>query len=502
MTKITILFFLLVSTFAVVGQSIDEPFPTKEMKKDLEVFKKIRLKANSGLYKYRTKKQIDSLYQWADNEIQNISTYRDFYNLIWQLTNFEGSVHNNTYLPKKYRKSLIEEEDGYFPYPIKWIESKWLINYKNGDIPLGAEITKINDVSISEVMESLDKYFSTDGINTTGKRIGIRTFFSKYYRFNYGLKDTFEIVFIAPNSNIEKTIKIKSVRFVDYISNVRKRHSLPFENPQLKTANENDKYTYKQIDKKTGLLTIYTFSIGNEKSEGHLAYKKWLDRIFADIKNNKLENLIVDVRKNGGGTDPNDVVTYSYLTNRTFQESKQVWINFKKIPLFKYYDSPFPRILRPFGVGRFNRYYRKRFPIEKDGKHYISKESNEMKIRQPNENAFNGKIYLLISPRVASAGSLFAAMVAGNENTISIGEETMGGYYGHNGHETFSYILPKSKIVTEFSIDNIEQDVPEKPNQFYNRGIIPDHKIPQTFEDFLNNKDTQMEFVLKLIKKK
>ena len=92
-------------------------------------------------------------------------------------------------------------------------------------------------------------------------------------------------------------------------------------------------------------------------------------------------------------------------------------------------------------------------------------------------------------------------MLVGNENTTSIGEETMGGYYGHNGHTEFAYVLPESKILTGFFIDNIEQDVPEKSKQFYNRGIIPDYEIPQTFEDFLNKQDTQMEFVLKLIEK-
>lgn len=192
----------------------------------------------------------------------------------------------------------------------------------------------------------------------------------------------------------------------------------------------------------------------------------------------------------------------TYLTNRTFQESKEAWISFDKVPLLKYYDSPFPRILRPLGVGKFNRDFQKRFPREEDGRFYISKASNEMKIRQPNDNAFKGNIYLLISPRVASAGSLFAALVAGNDNTTSIGEETMGGYYGHNGHTPFGYVLPRSKIVTEFSIDNITQDVPEKSNQFYNRGVIPDYEVLQSFEDFLANKDTQMEFVLQLIKEK
>ena len=144
----------------------------------------------------------------------------------------------------------------------------------------------------------------------------------------------------------------------------------------------------------------------------------------------------------------------------------------------------------------------KGFYIEKDNGLYQGPLSQDQKIREPNENAFTGTIYLLISPQVASAGSLFAAMVAGNKNTIVIGEETLGGYYGHNGHTELGYILPKSKIETFFSVVNLEQDVPKKANQRYNRGVVPDFNIPQTFEDYLNQKDTQMEFAIKLIEKR
>jgi len=161
-----------------------------------------------------------------------------------------------------------------------------------------------------------------------------------------------------------------------------------------------------------------------------------------------------------------------------------------------------PRIFRPFGVGKYNREFQKEFPKEIDGKFYQDETSNDHKVRIPNKNAFNGTIYLLISPRVASAGSLFAAMVAGNENSVVIGEETMGGYYGHNGHTPLGYILPESKIETIFYAVNLEQDVPKKSNQIYNRGIIPDYEVAQTYKDYLNQKDTQMEFVLNLINEK
>jgi len=93
-------------------------------------------------------------------------------------------------------------------------------------------------------------------------------------------------------------------------------------------------------------------------------------------------------------------------------------------------------------------------------------------------------------------------MLAGTENTITIGEETMGGYYGHNGHSPLEYKLPKSKIVIKFSVVNLEQDVPKKENQKKDRGILPDYEVTQTFNDFINNIDTQMIFTLDLIRKK
>jgi hypothetical protein len=51
-------------------------------------------------------------------------------------------------------------------------------------------------------------------------------------------------------------------------------------------------------------------------------------------------------------------------------------------------------------------------------------------------------------------------------------------------------------------MDNIEQDVPFKPNQLFGRGIMPDHEVSQSLEDFLQHADTQMNFTLELIKNK
>ena len=469
------------------------------MQKDLEVFKNIREQANSGLYKYRSKDQIDSIYNWAETEIEQSSTYLDFYNIICQLTDFEGSLHNDTGLPDKYWESLSAEPTGYFPYPIKWVEGKWRINFEGGELPLGAEVIEINGDPMEEVVKNTYKYYTTDGYNITGKRTGLRTHFSRYYRWHYGQQKEFEVVFKITDSLETKTFK--SVSYLDYYKNFRGRHSFPTDQVRYIDLKESQKYGYRQVDDSTGVLTLRSFSIGNETTEEHKTYAAFLDSIFIKLKKDNIENLIVDVRGNGGGDDPNDLLTYSYLTQRNFQENTKAWISFRKIPLLRYYDTWIPKFIRPLVVGGYNNQLQNIFPLEKGGKYFQDDTSDDHQVRQPHKNAFTGQIYLLISPAVASAGSLFAAMVAGNENTITIGEETIGGYYGHNGHTPFDYVLPKSKLLTSFSIVNLKQDVPEKSNQIYGRGIIPDYEVHQTLEDFLNNKDTQMEYTLELINK-
>jgi len=494
--------FLFTLSSIAFSQSIDDYFSPEKMKEDLEIFKNIRLAANSGLYKYRTKQQIDSIYQWAEEEIENSNTYLDFFNIINQLTDFEGSAHNTTTLPKKYKENLKQEKDGYFPYPIKWIDGKWIINYKNDSLPLGSQIITINNVPIEEIIVELNRYYTTDGLNTTGKRVGLRTHFSRMYRFRYGQKEKFEVTYKRYESESIENRSVESVGYKQYYKNFNQRYSKPYDQIYYEDLKDDQKYKYEQINSSTGRLTILTFSMGNEKTEEHKTYLAFLDSVFYKIKTENVQNLIVDVRYNGGGTDPNDLVTYSFLTQREFQENIEAWIGFKKIPYLKYIYTKFPRFVRPIGVIGYNRSFRREFPEEKDGKYFQDATSDDHKIRKPSKNAFTGNIYLLVNPEVASAASLFAAMAAGNDNTTVIGEETMGAYYGHNGHTPLGYILPQSKIETFFSVVNLEQDVPKKSNQKYNRGIIPDYDVSQSVDDYLNQEDTQMNFVLDLIKNK
>lgn len=469
------------------------------MGKDLDVFIKIRKAVNSGLYTYRSEKQIDSTYRWAFNEISSLKTYREFYNILTTLTDYEGSLHNSTNWSDKLWESVKNEPKGYFPLPLNIIEGKLFVNIEGKDIPLGSEIISINGHNIVQLLSELGKYYTTDGFNITGKKIGINQHFSKYYRYNFGLEDEFEIVFKKPALKETQKVILKSVSYKKYYENFANRHSLKLDHHLYENVEESDFYSLKKINSKTAVLTINSFSLGSTNDKSHLKYKRFLDSVFVDLNQHQFSNLIIDIRNNGGGDKPNDMLTLSYLSNSPQKEIKTAWIGFtKSMPYWKYFQIDIPFYLKPLAKGKLKKMMKKEVPIVKNNKRYY----RDIEIYQPNENRFKGQVYLLTGPAVASAASLFAAMVASNTNAIVVGEETSGGYYGHNGSFPVEYKLPKSNLTTRFSIANLTQDVRKKETQPFGSGVIPNFKVEQTFKNFMNNTDSQMNFVLNLLKTK
>ena len=493
---------LLLSFFSLEAQpNYDKPYGRVSLKEDFEFFAKVRQLTNSGLYKYRSKTEMDSVFNWGLNRITDKTSLLDFYKIILTVTDFEGSCHNGDYLPKEVSDS-IKKEVSFFPIPVKIIEGRLLVNTSYGLIPLGSQIIKINDVPIDTIIKRLDKYYTTDGYNITGKRFRLDLKFCINYRYEFGSQNEFIVEFAQPKSKQLQKITLAAVSYNDHTEAYKKCHSLNFDS-LVNYYEGMKKYSFAIVNPTTAHLRLRIFTIGdNAKDKEHITYCHFLDSCFTYLRDHKeIKNLIIDPRGNPGGSDPNDQVTFSYLASRPFQENKSAFVSFNKIPEWKYVAYHAFFLKRWIAKGVYQRQLKKEFSVEKDGKYYQGKDEDNTP-RMPNPLAFKGQIYLLINPPIASAGSMFAAMVRGNTNAIAVGQESEGGYYGHNGHQPMGYDLPNTKILTGYSIVNLEQDVPVLERQHFGRGIMPDYSVEQTFDDFLNNRDTQMEFLLRLIDSK
>lgn len=455
----------------------------QEMLQDFSTFKAIYQKANPGLYTYRSKYQIDSIFTENKAKITDSLSYREFYNLLWDVIDFTGSCHNQLKFSNSLFDSLSKEKI-FFPIPLKFIEEKLFTDLTYKNIPLGSEIISVNNLKTKEFLTQISRYKSTDGYNKSGKYKWIETdYLPSYIYFALGKQEEYTVEYKQYNSKEIKKTAVKSTTYSDFYKNYNNRHSKELES--------HKEYSYKFIDSvKTGLLTVKSFAMGESETKGYKKYASFLDSVFVTIKNQELNNLIVDVRGNGGGNGVNILLLYSYLTQRTYQENISAYTLFQEIPFQEYYVYD--------DVESLTNFFKEEHSVFKDDKYYQTPKFNE--VWKPNTNAFQGKIVLLIDPFVASAGSHFSSWMKSDEVPIIIGQETMGGYYGHTGHIPMTYELPNSKLLLTFSVVNLKQDVKELADEKFGDGVIPDFEISQIYQDFIENKDTQLNFAIEKIK--
>ncbi|WP_212005317.1 S41 family peptidase [Chitinophaga sp. HK235] len=470
-----------------------------EMKQDLQLFLDIQKKANSGLYRYHTKSQVDSIYKWAFTAARKPMSTLDFYKIILQLTDFEGSCHNYTE-PQAELVGYLNRQRGFFPFALKYIDGKMIFNSKTAQIPVGARVLSVNGVSDRQLMQSFYKYMTADGFTKTQKQAGsVNRSFGLRYLYEYGVKDSFVIRFTAPGATQPQTVTVPAVSLDERNASLLLRHSAPVDS--VINYKVQPSYSFRMVNPSTGLLNLRIFTMADDENDPRFpVYVSFIDSVFRVLANNNIPNLILDIRGNPGGSDPTFEQPMMYLTDSSFLENTTAYNIFgNDLPYEKYFwgVSTATR-LDSASKAQGKLMLKDYFPSFEHGKSMQNAKYNP--VYHPKSPGFKGKLYLLIDEDVASAASHLASLVkAYARNVTIVGVETVGGYYGHNGHMGLIYELPHSKLKTKFSIVYVIQDAPVKPDQPEGRGIIPDHTVWPSFDDFMQNRDTQMEYVLKLI---
>ncbi|UKB77834.1 S41 family peptidase [Chryseobacterium sp. MEBOG07] len=472
---------------------LDGRFSPDQFVEDLRTFRSIREKANSGLYVYRTRKQIDSIYQQAEIEARNSKNIFDFYKVIANVTGFEGSCHNYTDLPNHASYYLTQKPE-YLPITLKNMDGRLLQDSKDVALPLGAEILSINGIPAKEMISRFSKYYFSDGYSmsykeTTGFERGM---LDKFY-IEFGTHKNYVISY-QWNGNI-KEVSLPGISLENFKKLQDSRHSLTFDKKLL-----SEKYSFTKEGDGIYRLSLRGFDFATGKEDP--AYKKFsvfLDQMMDTLEREKIKNLIIDLRGNTGGTGALYEKVFSYLTQRPFRDSHYAYTKFNEVPTEE--KLIITSLFLSNGVQDkhgLNAYLKQLYPKDVQGKYYWADDKNPLIM--PNERTFKGQLYLLVDQRVASAASHLASLIKSYTNAVVIGKETVGGYYEHNGHLPLVYELPNTGIQTGFSIVHVIQDAQDLPDQKRGQGIIPHIKVQETDQEFLDQTDVYLKKVSELRK--
>jgi len=195
----------------------------------------------------------------------------------------------------------------------------------------------------------------------------------------------------------------------------------------------------------------------------------------------------IDLRNNSGGTDGNAAKLASYFFERPFQYWQKIEVTQDIAGQIK-------------GLARL--FYKK--PILKDSTYHwqgsrwwLSREFNYYRMQKPAKHNYKGNVYLLTNGLCMSSCADVVAILSHNNKAKVIGTETGGGYQGNT-----SGLMPKTLIMDDY----MEITTPLNkytnavdPNTNFGRGTIPDFHVTPTLDDWSENRDVELAFVMKLI---
>ncbi|MBL7912804.1 MAG: hypothetical protein JNJ41_17205 [Bacteroidia bacterium] len=448
-----------------------------QLKEDAEILKKITLAMHPAIGIYNSRTFYTKLFDDFINGLNDSLNEKEFRIKTKLLLDEIHCGHTEALQSKAYYREIVKQNHNYSPYFFIPIKNKVFVlasfnKKKDTLLKKGTEIVEINGIAVDSMLRYCKRFISTDGFNQTGKDHYIQSGFNSFYLSLFGRPDTFTVKYIAGKN-------IKTLKYAAFKTKTIPNIPLGLKTDSLYTRYRLAKMQYKYLDDKN--KTLHLKIAGFSRRRSNKAYRK----IFRKLKKNKTENLIIDLRNNGGGSLENSYNLLTYLIDSSQKQTLRTPL--KSYPYKKYTKGNiFFKLMR---LG-FSVIAKKRTINDTDNFVYS--------INPRKKNHYDKKIFVLINGGSFSASCLVAAYLKVNKRTVFIGEETSGTIEGCNAGITPYYTLPNTKTKIRMPVFRIVHDV--SPT-ITGHGIMPDYPTEYSMKDILTKRDLDILKVKELINK-
>ena len=480
---ILLVLMVLINTIQIFAQGSEKSredslikYNPEQMISDFDYLFETLESIHPDLYFYTTKDSIDVLRKKAIERLNHPMTSVEFWKIIAPVVVKLNDGHTAIYFPYQVRKDYLDSGGLIFPFEVNVENDKLFItkNYTQDTlIGINSEIQSINKIPADSILCTMRNYINGERKSFIDLKVSL--IFKPLIWALFDFTDSFIIDFIAASNGKNYTKSYEGISYEEYKSFKENKKS------------DSKPYTFYKIpEAKTGVIDF-------RHMVDYSAFNKFLDSTFTVILNDSLQNLIIDIRKNGGGNSNLADALLSHFNKKSYTQatqmdvkvSKQARKQFRKI-FFKWYMYPL------YPVALFNSYSR---PVLFGKKGKIVSYNREPEKPKTSDPFFNGSVYLLTSPNTFSSANILAAVFKCYDMGTMIGEET-GGLTIAFG-DIISVELPNTKLKGGCSYKKFYHPC-GKPD---NHGVIPDIEVKQNPEDTKQGKDTVMEFTVNYINK-
>lgn len=479
---VALIFGIFFSSGTLQAQSFGENHSAEELRNDLRILHEALDKFHTGMYWYTPKDSVDQAFEKANELITNNLSTLEFFRIMAPLVALSREDHTDIILPRSL-KSEIREKGKFFPFTVVYL-NKRLFVLKNGSqndsLTPGTEFTHINDEPVDLLGLKLGSLFASDGYIKRVKYSDLRGFsFARHYLYTYGNVDSFKL-----QTSIGKTFDISPLSIEEINANIKSRKTSG-------NSGQKESLEFRILDGSMAYLGIHDFSNDSYKENKlNRNYKRFLKESFSAIEEYEIKTLVIDVSKNGGGTEGNENLLYSYI-GENYQKYKKVRAKTQKariddgnggmikLKTFGWFEKTFANTKLPDGS-----YERK-----------LNGGPGLMAYKKEPKFKFEGKLYVIISPITYSGGSEFSNMVYTNGLATFVGEETGGGFYGNTSGYTQRLVLPASGITVKIPALQFVMNVSGLP---FGSGVIPHHQVIPTFEEYAAGENAPLKYIIEM----
>ena len=422
-----------------------------------------------GQFMFCSKNEFDKTYFSLKNTIKTDLSPVEYYKLTATLMAKIKDGH--TAVDREQIVDLLNDRL-VFPFSIYKIKGNYYLDKSSQENKeyAGLRILKINGKGINSVVNEIKQYIHLEGRNETGLNTRFSNF--PFYYFIYNQTEKFEIEYVDSNNHKLKGT-FKGMPFKAYTSNI---------------SENTDPLTTELRTNDLAILKFHSFENGYNETDRKIAEKQ-LDHFFTQLDSLKTENLIIDLRDNGGGSADIASYLFSYLISTPYYYFDYVGAKYGSVKEWKHY-AQYPDNIEEINLNETQL---------KDGLNcYIETDTTDywwFELQQNKPNFYKGKISVLMNGGCFSTTGHLLALMREYKVGKFYGEYSQGSNYSNSGGQAF--VLPYSKTLVWIPTFQYKMRTPHFIND--PKGIKPDVEIQTQPNDLRSRFDSQMDFVIKQI---
>lgn len=414
-------------------------FSAQAYKADLDQLGNTLLKVHPNALKFISKEAFWKAIEAKKALITELTTYAEF---VWHCNEIIANVHcSHTGMGGFYPENGMLPQTLKFPLQTRLVNNQLFVvdPFNNeGKVKIKDEILSINGIAVSDLVDDIYKHIPSQGYIKTTKRHVFNWWSAPMIAYVLGFPENYNIVVKGQKEPL--------------VLNKAEMVKNPFRDTSIEYCKDNLCYEVLE-DGKTAILTIASFNYypWNDLP----VFTKFIDSSFTEINKKGIKNLVIDVRFNGGGSQQSSIHLLRYLMDK---------------PFIYYSNAQF------------------------EGK--TAKIDGEAVIT-PFKNRFKGKCYFMIDGLGNSTTGHFMSLVKVHNLGTIVGEELGSNQFCSAGQKICR--LSNTKLEYYVANNTHESTATSLPDEV---GILPDHFVTQSIEEYLNKVDAVKNFTFRLFQGK